>query len=32
MMRANRIDRLQLVLLAVAVLSIAALFAMDLYG
>jgi hypothetical protein len=32
MMRAIGIDRLQVVLLAVAVLSIAALFAMDLYG
>ena len=32
MMHANGIDRLQVVLLAVAVLSIVALFAMDLYG
>jgi hypothetical protein len=31
-MGANGIDRLQIVLLAVAVLSIVALFAMDLYG
>lgn len=31
-MGANGIDRLQVVLLAVAVLSIIALFAMDLYG
>jgi hypothetical protein len=32
MMRANGIDRLQLVLLTVAVLSIVALFAIDIYG
>jgi hypothetical protein len=31
-MGANGIDRLQVVLLAVALLSIIALFAMDLYG
>jgi hypothetical protein len=32
MMRANGIDRLQIVLLTIAILSIVALFAMDLYG
>ena len=32
MMRAKGIDRLQVLLLAVALLSIIALFAMDLYG
>ena len=32
MMDANGIDRLQILLLMVAILSIVALFAMDLYG